>query len=93
MSDYTPDLEDVRDFYRDGRDGMASADFLNGEHPFAEFDRWLAAHDAEVYRRGREDAAQAVEAMSSSGDPLTPWQSRWVIQGEAVAAARGDGAE
>lgn len=83
MSDYTPDLEDVRDFYRDGRDGMASADFLNGEHPFAEFDRWLAAHDAEVYRRGREDAALAISRVLLANDGTG-------ISAELLAAARGD---
>lgn len=42
MSEYTPDTEDVRDYYGRDIDGWPEA--KRG----AEFDRWLAAHDREV---------------------------------------------
>ena len=45
---------------------------------------WLAAHDAEVYQRGREDAANAVGLLGS-------WLDETVDFGDAIAAARGVG--
>lgn len=70
-----------------------------------QFDRWLAAHDAEVYQRGREDASKAVgELCSSNKKDENGWylfdhcyECRGVAAGydlavaDAVAAARGDG--
>lgn len=49
MSDYTPDTDDVRDIfakYAEEHHGEQDGD--------AEFDRWLAAHDAEI--RAESDA-------------------------------------
>ena len=45
-ADYTPTTDDVRDYYG------------NGQVP-EEFDRWLAAHDAEVASKALRDAADA----------------------------------
>lgn len=49
-SDYTPTTETIRD-------RIVSSNYTQGDQPDlgAAFDRWLAAHDAEVYQRGRED--------------------------------------
>ena len=51
MSKYTPTTEDVRDFLRQ----QAAVGFIADER-VEQFDRWLAAHDAEVYQRARKDA-------------------------------------
>lgn len=53
------------------------------------FDHWLAAHDAEVYERGRKDAAEATLPVSykhrANEGTLV------VYAHEVYAAARGDG--
>ncbi len=51
MSDYTPTTEEIQSRY------VYAADFTVNEEvdAWGEFDRWLAAHDTEVYKRGRED--------------------------------------
>ena len=62
MSDYTPTTEEVRDavaydgdFYESNGDWIVLRDDIA-----ACFDRWLAAHDAEVYQRGREDEGREI---------------------------------
>ena len=82
MSKYTPTTEDVRDFLRQ----QAAVGFIADER-VEQFDRWLAAHDAEVYQRGREDAADAVEATLFRDDGCS-----YPTNGDLIAAARGDGA-
>ena len=52
MDDYTPPTEDVRESYTYFRGTIPTV-----EHE-AEFDAWLAEHDAEI----REQAAQEIEA-------------------------------
>lgn len=51
MSDleYTPTTEEVRDVYVDGHWSRVAHGAGHGNFPEAEFDRWLAAHDAEVF--------------------------------------------
>lgn len=46
MSDYTPTTEEVREDYALGRNEVVGAGWYDQHR--AEFDRWLAAHDAEV---------------------------------------------
>lgn len=75
-------------------------DFIKGTCPdgdancvscATEFDRWLAAHDAEVYQRGREDAAKAVKDLIRK--QLGYGDAEWIDDDdyEFIAAARGEG--
>lgn len=63
MSDYTPTTEQVRDLWVDGLfEGIAGDEAVTDadwdkDRRAAQFDRWLAAHDAEV----RAEAAEAHE--------------------------------
>ena len=78
MTDYTPTTEEVRDAYATHR---FNAYGKYREVGYPEFDRWLAAHDAEV----REQAAQRVAAYADAeGVGLKSWDA-------AIAAARGEG--
>lgn len=53
--EYTPTTEAVR---RDYIFAQGSNDTGEQRLEGEEFDRWLAAHDAEVFQRGREDVAR-----------------------------------
>lgn len=84
MSDYTLTTENIRDEYSDG-----------WEYRREMFDIWLAAHDAEVYRRAREDAAKAVEALGSLRcyevyEADDGYLAGSYYEVDAIAAARGD---
>ena len=46
MNNYTPTTEEVREDYALGRNEVVGAGWYDQHR--AEFDRWLAAHDAEV---------------------------------------------
>ena len=46
MSDYTPTTEDVREDYAIGRNEVIGAGWYSQHR--AEFDSWLAAHDAAI---------------------------------------------
>lgn len=63
MSDYVPTTEEVRDDYAQfqvpGGTAPVTGEFAEGR---AEFDRWLAAHDAEVAAR-QIDAPSVREAI------------------------------
>lgn len=52
MSDYTPTTEEVREDYAIGRNEVIGAGWYSLHR--AEFDRWLAAHDAEVTAKALE---------------------------------------
>ena len=54
MSDYTPTTEEVREDYALGRNEVVGAGWYDQHR--AEFDRWLAAHDAE--KRAEWEAEQ-----------------------------------
>lgn len=59
------------------------------------FDSWLAEHDAEVYQRGREEAAKNVEAVAepfflTRFNPID--EDAWAVFVNILATARGDGA-
>lgn len=55
-SKYTPTTEQVREFWAsDGRHQPAAKSF-GAQESADEFDRWLAAHDAEVAAKALEDA-------------------------------------
>ena len=65
MSEYTPDTNEVQIKYK-----LASR--VGDEQGFAEFNRWLAQHDAELLRkhadfiRERDDAGEWVYASSAA---------------------------
>lgn len=67
MSDYTPTTETIRA-------RIVSSNYTQGDQPDlgAAFDRWLAAHDAEVYQRGREEGRETFkeEPMSNTRYPI-----------------------
>ena len=68
MSDYTPTTEDVRHAYVSARsEEEFAASYLSQFEP--EFDRWLAAHDAEVAAQALRDAADEMEAMLGEHGP------------------------
>lgn len=48
MSEYTPTTREVRGAYRAWHDGQGDDHALKPTWSAQEFDRWLAAHDAEV---------------------------------------------
>ena len=59
MSDYTPTTADVRHAYVSARsEEEFAASYLSQFEP--EFDRWLAAHDAEVAAQALGDAADKI---------------------------------
>lgn len=66
MSEYTPTTEDVREVYKSGAwlraDDQESAwkPEVYAPRYYAEFDRWLAQHDAEVRAQALRDAARYV---------------------------------
>lgn len=69
MSDeYTPTTDEVQDYYVHGQ--FADPEMSEQEHVEA-FNRWLAAHDAEVVReagaRALEDAADAFRSGQITG--------------------------
>ena len=91
MSDYTPSTAEVRGFY--GQESAHGDNFeqriANLASGIAEFDRWLAAHAANDYQRGRDTASDAVD------DFAYPMLQRGEITKEQytglIAAARWDG--
>ena len=63
MSDYTPTTPMIRTGYmRDGRERKQRA---------AEFDRWLAAHDAELREQIAADVAHAIDTHVMTWDETT----------------------
>lgn len=77
---YTPKTEQVRRYWQYGAnawaDGVARDDDM---HPVdgsigEEFDRWLAARDAQVLR----DAADALDASASRMDPKHPIELSYI---------------
>lgn len=86
MSDYTPTTHEVGFRYALGCDTVLPQ--TNRELRLAESDRWLAAHDAEVYQRGRKDAPTAM--IHVGWWTLAKWVAR-ALRAERKLAARGDG--
>lgn len=90
MSDYTPTTDRVREAYARG------VEFRTLEQTRAEFDRWLAQHDAEV----RTAALNAVVLPEAEVEPcLVEWATEvdtigtkeiYDTEGEARAAADKD---
>lgn len=58
MSDYTPTTEEIRERWMNFDGGPDVSDA-------AEFDRWLAAHDAEVLRKAAVEFSCDNEALST----------------------------
>lgn len=86
MGEYTPTTEEVRSlWWHHILEGMASnevslASDWKEERALAQFDRWLAAHDAEV----REECAKVADAEAKRWYPTT---GRWGIEA-ATSIAR-----
>ena len=55
----------------------------------AQFDRWLAAHDAEIRADEREKAAQRVRRAWADEPELACGRFQHVLVDTAIAAARG----
>lgn len=67
MSDYTPTTGEVRDMWSWMREDNSDLPMSEG---VAEFDRWLAAHDAAVRADEREKAAQVlIDACLADNQP------------------------
>lgn len=79
---YTPNTTDVREAYPHAKCLPA---FYSPEHPaalaeaHAEFDRWLAAHDAEVAAQALREAAEKLwgDLARTADGPLLPHASRY----------------
>lgn len=75
MSEYTPTTDDLRLAYENHR-GLCLAEtmrdqgdsFIPGVEAGEDFDRWLAAHDAEVAAKALEDAADHVSGIDGRRD-------------------------
>lgn len=69
MSDYTPTIEEARDRYADARVEISEWTRFDEsvkravEEAYAEYDRMLAAHDAEVAAKALEEAADLAEGV------------------------------
>lgn len=96
MTDYTPTTERVRDTWTNAMsEGCASDEELadaqwDTERRDAQFDRWLAAHDAEVCGRYVPSVAQVdafVKAINDNGFVLDRGA---VLSGLIAAAAVSD---
>lgn len=88
MSDYTPTTEEVRDKYV-GFDLSHTDDCT--ECP-AEFDRWLAVHDAIIRADEREQAAHRVaKAIKHNRSCIVEdAPDCWCERSIAITAARGE---
>lgn len=85
MSEYTPTTEDVSEAYSGGRSGEYHA--VTGP----EFDRWLAAHDAEV-RAGvvteePEGRRQFTAAYTTQTEIVHPLGDTTAVKADAQAVA------
>lgn len=78
MSDYTPTDEEIRTDWMYSRHDRAMVTFNVAE---AEFDRWLAAHDAEQQEKGVRLAAEYLR-----NEMEEPWSMRFASHVEAHAA-------
>lgn len=58
--EFVPTTEDVRLVWTDSQTGGEYGYLDDGQQARAEFDRWLAEHDAEV----REQVAQEIESVA-----------------------------
>ena len=67
MSDYTPTTDEVRDRYAWGRSDVGYVSYDEAE---AEFNQWLAAHDAKVKADALRDAAEAWAWMRDRADKI-----------------------
>jgi len=71
MSEYTPTTNDMREFYQ-GQLVKVDDDvyeFADEEKSNAEFDRWLAAHNAKVRNAALEEAAVIADDRLHPDDP------------------------
>ena len=69
MSDYTPTTDELRDVWADRYDGENSwADSAEKAGYEAEFDRWLAQHDAEIVKATEERIIALLESDCRPND-------------------------
>lgn len=73
MTEYKPTTGDVREFYHGGRITCDNPPGMNERN--AEFDRWLAAHDAEVAANALRDAASVLYSEE---------QAQWALDAKRV---------
>ena len=69
MSEYTPTTEHIRQYYSHFPPGRFS-DYgtVREDRARAEFDRWIAAHDAEVEKAVRDRVADEIDAEADEID-------------------------
>lgn len=70
MGEYVPTMEEVHDSI--ARGGLRIAGGRYGDDPRDAFDRWLAAHDAQVKAEALRDAAAMFRQRHNDGEP-DPW--------------------
>lgn len=86
--DYTPTTEEVREQYT--REEPPRIGTVAERR--AEFDRWLAAHDAQVRADERERIASAIEALRVDAAMPSPLSYR-IARDAAARIARDGGGE
>ena len=77
MSEYTPSTMSIRDVWSFAR--AAGVYGVDPEQSDAEFDRWLAEHDAEVRAAVLEEAANSYPGSPSH--PTVKWLRNRIAQG------------
>ena len=87
MSDYTPTADEVRNYYERG---VIDAGGIR-EDSRGNFDRWLAAHDAEVRADEREKAAKRVAIIPPFPVEMHGGTLDVIPKYNAIDAARGEG--
>ncbi|WP_217183389.1 hypothetical protein [Streptomyces sp. AC495_CC817] len=83
MSEYTPTTEEVRDYIR-AADRVTAHMFSGAADSVEAFDRWLAAHDAEVRAAAIEAAAVIADRYATA--PGRPRASVESIAAQDIAA-------
>lgn len=95
MSDYTPTTEDIRTAWTHGYHGD---NYPGAEATDAEFDRWLAAHDAEVrqggdYHEGFEEGLKVGRAEVRAGvvaeEPEWEYVPGWIAADGRARISQG----
>lgn len=97
MSEYTPSLDEARDRYADARAGVGEWTRFDDsvlravEDAYAEFDRWLADHDAKVRAEALREAADAIkppEVEPESPYSYDPWEDESIDQDNTYEVVR-----
>ncbi len=83
MSEHTPSTEQVRTKFA----ATNTSSFMRNENE-AEFDRWLAQHDAEVAEKALRDVAGTLFEHSQDGDLVSMRKVRAALYARAEAVTR-----